>query len=414
MYQPLSVFVGLRYLRAKRRNHFISFISLISMGGIALGVMTLITVLSVMNGFERELRERILGMISHATIEGFERRLPDWERLLGEVRAHPSVIGAAPYVEQETLIKGRSTAGAQVRGIDPSLESEVSEIESMVRQGDFGLLEPGQWRVILGGGLAARLGVRRGDSVTIFAPEIRATPAGVVPQVRRFEVAGIFEAGVHQYDTALAVIHYQDAQRLFRLDQQVGGIRLKFDDMMRARSIAWELNDRLGGLHRVRDWTQQHANFFRAVRTEKTVMFIILSLIVAVAAFNIISTLVMVVTDKQADIAILKTMGLGPKRIMGIFMVQGSLIGVIGTLIGIAAGVTLALNVESVVAALERLFSTDFLSAEVYYISDLPSELRASDVLRFGTLALALSLLSTIYPAWRAARTEPVEALRHE
>jgi len=414
MYQPLSVFVGLRYLRAKRRNHFISFISLISMGGIALGVMTLITVLSVMNGFERELRERILGMISHATIEGFERRLPDWERLLGEVRAHPSVIGAAPYVEQETLIKGRSTAGAQVRGIDPSLESEVSEIESMVRQGDFGLLEPGQWRVILGGGLAARLGVRRGDSVTIFAPEIRATPAGVVPQVRRFEVAGIFEAGVHQYDTALAVIHYQDAQRLFRLDQQVGGIRLKFDDMMRARSIAWELNDRLGGLHRVRDWTQQHANFFRAVRTEKTVMFIILSLIVAVAAFNIISTLVMVVTDKQADIAILKTMGLGPKRIMGIFMVQGSLIGVIGTLIGIAAGVTLALNVESVVAALERLFSTDFLSAEVYYISDLPSELRASDVLRFGTLALVLSLLSTIYPAWRAARTEPVEALRHE
>lgn len=414
MYQPLSVFVGLRYLRAKRRNHFISFISLISMGGIALGVMTLITVLSVMNGFERELRERILGMISHATIEGFERRLPDWQRLLGEVRAHPSVIGAAPYVEQETLIKGRSTAGAQVRGIDPSLESEVSEIESMIRQGDFGLLEPGQWRVILGGGLAARLGVRSGDSVTIFAPEIRATPAGVVPQVRRFEVAGIFEAGVHQYDTALAVIHYQDAQRLFRLDEQVGGIRLKFDDMMRARSIAWELNDRLGGLHRVRDWTQQHANFFRAVKTEKTVMFIILSLIVAVAAFNIISTLVMVVTDKQADIAILKTMGLGPKRIMAIFMVQGSLIGVIGTLFGIVAGVALALNVESVVAALEQLFSTDFLSAEVYYISDLPSELRAGDVLRFGTLALVLSLLSTIYPAWRAARTEPVEALRHE
>lgn len=414
MYHPLSVFIGLRYLRAKRRNHFISFISLISMGGIALGVMTLITVLSVMNGFEKELRERILGMISHATIEGYERRLSDWQDVLADVRHHPSVIGAAPYIEQETLIRGRATAGAQIRGIDPELESEVSAIEDMVRGGGFDALRPGEWQVLLGGGLAARLGVTVGDPVTIFAPEIRATPAGVIPQVRRFEVAGVFEAGVHQYDTALAVVHYRDAQRLFRLDAAVSGVRLKFDDMMRARSIAWELNDRISGMHRVRDWTQQHANFFRAVQTEKTVMFIILSLIVAVAAFNIISTLVMVVTDKQADIAILKTMGLGPKRIMGIFMVQGSLIGVIGTALGIVAGIALALNVESVVASLEQLLSMDFLSAEIYYISDLPSELRMSDVARFGGLALCLSLLSTVYPAWRAARTEPVEALRHE
>ncbi len=414
MYQPLSIFVGLRYLRAKRRNHFISFISLVSMGGIALGVMVLITVLSVMNGFEKELRERILGMISHATIEGAERRLPDWESLLEQVQAHPSVVGAAPYVEQETLIKGRGTAGAQVRGIDPELEPMVSDIGELMRHEDLDALVPGEWRVILGGGLAARLGVREGDSVTIFAPEIRATPAGVVPQVRRFEVAGIFEAGVQQYDTALAVIHFRDAQRLFRLNEQVSGIRLKFDDMMQARSIAWELSDQLGGAHRVRDWTQQHANFFRAVRTEKTVMFIILSLIIAVAAFNIISTLVMVVTDKQADIAILKTMGLGPRKIMAIFMVQGSLIGIIGTLLGIVAGVTLALNVEQLVAWLEQFLSTDFLSAEVYYISDLPSELRWADVIKFGSVALVLSLLSTIYPAWRAARTEPVEALRHE
>lgn len=414
MYQPLSIFVGLRYLRAKRRNHFISFISLISMGGIALGVMVLITVLSVMNGFEKELRERILGMISHATIEGYERRLPDWQGLLDQVRQHPSVVGAAPYVEQETLIKGRGTAGAQVRGVDPESEPHVSEIGELMRQNGLETLVPGEWRVILGGGLAARLGVREGDSVTIFAPEIRATPAGVVPQVRRFEVAGIFEAGVQQYDTSLAVIHYQDAQRLFRLEDQVSGIRLKFDDMMRARSIAWELSDQLGGAHSVRDWTQQHANFFRAVQTEKTVMFIILSLIIAVAAFNIISTLVMVVTDKQADIAILKTMGLGPRSIMGIFMVQGSLIGVIGTLLGIVAGVAMALNVEQIVASLEQFLSTDFLSAEVYYISDLPSELRWSDVIKFGSVALVLSLLSTIYPAWRAARTEPVEALRHE
>jgi lipoprotein-releasing system permease protein len=414
MYQPLSFFIGLRYLRAKRRNHFISFISLVSMGGIALGVMVLITVLSVMNGFEKELRERILGMISHATIEGYERRLSDWESLLDQVRDHASVVGAAPYVEQETLIKGRGTAGAQVRGIDPELEPAVSEIDELMRHDGFNALEPGEWRVMLGAGLAARLGVREGDSVTIFAPEIRATPAGVVPQVRRFEVAGIFEAGVQQYDTALAVVHYRDAQRLFRLDEQVSGIRLKFDDMMRARSIAWELSDQLGGVHRVRDWTQQHANFFRAVRTEKTVMFIILSLIIAVAAFNIISTLVMVVTDKQSDIAILKTMGLGPRSLMGIFMVQGSLIGVIGTLLGIVAGVALALNVEQIVAWLEHFLSTDFLSAEVYYISDLPSELRWGDVVQFGSVALVLSLLSTIYPAWRAARTEPVEALRHE
>lgn len=414
MYQPLSIFVGLRYLRAKRRNHFISFISLISMGGIALGVTVLITVLSVMNGFETELRERILGMISHATIEGYERRLSDWQPLLEEVRKHPDVVGAAPYVEQETLIKGRATAGAQVRGIDPELEPQVSEIDVLMRHDGFKALEPGAWRVMLGAGLAARLGVREGDSVTIFAPEIRATPAGVVPQVRRFEVAGIFEAGVQQYDTALAIVHYRDAQRLFRLDGQVSGIRLKFNDLMRSRAIAWELSDQIGGMHRVRDWTQQHANFFRAVRTEKTVMFIILSLIIAVAAFNIISTLVMVVTDKQADIAILKTMGLGPRKIMEIFMVQGSLIGIIGTVLGIIGGVALALNVEQLVAGLEQVLSTDFVSAEVYYISDLPSELRWGDVIKFGGVALVLSLLSTIYPAWRAARTEVVEALRHE
>ncbi len=414
MYQPLTIFVGLRYLRAKRRNHFISFISLISMAGIALGVMTLITVLSVMNGFERELRERILGMISHATIQGYEGEFADWQGVLDEANAHPEVLGAAPYVEQETMLRGRRTAGALVRGIDPALEPSVSEVHELMRIGNIEDLQPGEWRVLLGSGLASRLGVGPGDPVTIFAPEIRATPAGVVPQVRRFTVAGIFEAGVHEYDTALAVIHYQDGQRLFRLGDNIGGVRLKLDDMMRARWVALELSDRLPGIYQVRDWTQQHANFFRAVQTEKTVMFIILSLIIAVAAFNIISTLVMVVTDKQGDIAILKTMGMGPRRIMGIFMVQGSLIGIIGTLTGIVLGIILALNVESVVASIEAMLSVEFLSAEIYYISDLPSELRMSDVVRFGALALVLSFLSTIYPAWRASRTEPVEALRHE
>lgn len=414
MYQPLSFFIGLRYLRAKRRNHFISFISLVSMGGIAIGVMTLIVVLSVMNGFETELRERILGMVAHASIEGYERRLPDWQHVMETVVEHPEVAGAAPYIEQETLVKGRATAGAQVRGIVPELEPQVSEIDELLHEDDLEALQPGEWKVLLGAGLARRLGVREGDPVTIFAPEIRATPAGVVPQVRRFEVAGIFEAGVQQYDTALAVMHLEDAQRLFRLGDEVSGVRLKLDDMMRARTVAWQLSDQLGGLHRVRDWTMQHANLFRAVRTEKTVMFIILSLIVAVAAFNIISTLVMVVTDKQPDIAILKTMGFSPRGIMGIFMVQGSFIGIIGTLLGVIAGVALALNVEQVVGVIEQLLGTDFMSADVYYISDLPSELRLYDVLRFGGLALVLSLLSTLYPAWRAGRTQPVEALRHE
>ncbi len=414
MYQPLPLFVGLRYLRAKRRNHFISFISLISMAGIALGVMTLITVLSVMNGFERELRDRILGMISHATIQGFDGRFPDWPEIVDLAMENPRVLGAAPFIEQETMLRARRTAGAMIRGIDPASEPQVSEILDMMRVGSLDSLEPGRWQVVLGTGLATRLGVGPGDSVTIFAPEIRATPGGVLPQVRRFEVSALFEAGVHEYDTALALIHYQDAQRLFRLGDDISGIRLKLDDMMRARWIARDLTDELPGFYQVRDWTQQHANFFRAVQTEKTVMFIILSLIIAVAAFNIISTLVMVVTDKQADIAILKTMGLTPRKVMAVFMIQGSLIGVIGTLIGVIAGIILALNVESVVAAIENLMSIEFLSAEVYYISDLPSELRASDVVRFAGLALVLSLLSTIYPAWRAARTEAVEALRYE
>jgi lipoprotein-releasing system permease protein len=414
MYQPMTLFVGLRYLRAKRRNHFISFISLISMAGIALGVTTLITVLSVMNGFERELRERILGMVSHATIQGYDGEFPGWPDIVRDARGHPNVLGAAPYVEQETMLKARRTAGALVRGIDPQSEPAVSDIHQLMVDGSLDDLVPGEWGVLLGLGLADRLGVRTGDSVTIFAPEIRATPAGVIPQVRRFTVVGLFEAGVHQYDTALAVIHYQDGQRLFRLGENISGIRLKLDDMMRARWIARELSAELPGFYRVRDWTQQHANFFRAVQTEKTVMFIILSLIIAVAAFNIISTLVMVVTDKQSDIAILKTMGLGPRRIMWVFMIQGSLIGIIGTGLGVVGGIALALNVESVVGAIEQVLSIEFLSAEVYYISDLPSELRWGDVVRFAGVALVLSLLSTIYPAWRASRTEPVEALRYE
>lgn len=414
MFQPVSLFIGLRYLRAKRRNHFISFISLVSMLGIAVGVMTLITVLSVMNGFERELRERILGMVSHATIQEIDGDLSDWESILSDVSRDSQVIGASPYIEQETLINGRSTAGALIRGIDPRTEHTVSELSELMLMGELGDLRADEWGIVLGIGLASRLGVGPGDSVTVFAPRIRTTPVGVVPQVRRFEVVGLFEAGVHEYDTALALMHFTSAQKLFRLGDGMTGIRLKFEDLMIAPSVSRQLGQSLPGFYRVRDWTQQHANFFRAVQTEKTVMFIILSLIIAVAAFNIISTLVMVVTDKQADIAILKTMGLDPARISQIFMIQGTFIGVIGTGIGVLLGIALALNVQEVVAFIEALLSIDVLSAEVYYISDLPSELRMGDVLRFAGLALALSLVSTVYPAWRAAKTQAVEALRYE
>jgi len=414
IFQPLSVAIGLRYLRAKRRNHFISFISLISMAGIAVGVAILITVISVMNGFEKELRERILGMVSHATVSTWEGPLEDWRGLIEAARAHPEVIGAAPFVEQQTLLKGRDVAGALVRGIDPELETSVSQLSEQMLSGHLGALDAARWQVVLGAELAARLGVGPGDSVTIFAPDIRATAAGVLPQVRRFTVSGIFQAGVHEFDASLAIIHWRDAQALFRTGNGVSGVRLEFTDLFRARSIALELAESLSGFYRVRDWTQQNANWFRAVQLEKTMMFIILSLIIVVAAFNIISTLVMLVTDKQADIAILKTMGFSPGAVMRVFMVQGMSIGVIGTLLGAIGGVILALNVERIVAALEQLLSVQFLSADVYYISDLPSDLHWGDVVQFSALALTLSLVSTLYPAWRAGRTRPAEALRYE
>lgn len=414
MLQPVPLFVGLRYLRAKRRNRFISFISFSSMIGIALGVATLITVISVMNGFEGELRTRILGMVSHATVRAWDGGLRNWPEVVDLASHNPQVVGAAPYVEQETMLKGRRVAGALVRGVAPEFESKVSELHRQMVTGSLDDLKPGEFRVLLGEGLANRLGVGPGDSITIFAPEVRTTPAGLLPQVRRFTVAGIFAAGVSDYDTALAVVHIDDAARLLRMKDEVSGIRLKLDDLLKAWFVARDLADSLPGIYEVRDWTQQHANLFRAIRMEKVVMFVILSMIVLVAAFNIISTLVMVVTDKQADIAILKTMGAAPRTILGIFMIQGSLIGVVGTLIGVVLGVALALNVQEIVAYIERLFHVEFLSADVYYISELPSELRWLDVLKFAAVSLGLSVLATIYPAWRAARTAPAEALSYE
>ncbi|MEM9182823.1 MAG: lipoprotein-releasing ABC transporter permease subunit [Pseudomonadota bacterium] len=414
MYRPLQFYIGLRYTRAKRRNHFISFISLISMLGIALGVTVLITVISVMNGFEKELRERILGMLSHATITSIEGNMTQWRQAMADAGEHPSVIGAAPFIERETLIKGYRISGALVRGIDPALESDVSEVASNVIVGELADLKAGDFGIMLGVHLATALGVEPGDQLTVFAPQLRATPAGVLPQVKRFTVVGLFEVGMHEFDRGTALVHLDDAARLFRVSSGASGIRLKVEDMFRAWEVARDLQSDLSGIYYVRDWTQQHANLFRAVQMEKTVMFVILSLIVAVAAFNIISTLVMVVTDKQADIAILRTLGATPGTIMGVFVVLGSFIGVFGTVLGLIGGVALASNVETIVPALEELFRVQFMSSDIYYISDLPSDMQTRDVVKIGMLSLLLTILSTIYPAWRASRTQPAEALRYE
>ncbi|MBK1726755.1 lipoprotein-releasing ABC transporter permease subunit [Halorhodospira neutriphila] len=414
MFRPVELFVGLRYTRARRRGPFISFISMTSMVGIALGVAALITVLSVMNGFEQELRERILGMVSHAEIHGPGEALPDWQGALERAERHPRVAGAAPFIDSEVMVtRGGQVSGTLVRGVHPEHEREVSEVLDHIVAGDA-RLAAGEYNLILGSALARSLGARVGDRVVVVTPQARVSVAGITPRLRRFTVTGIFEVGMHEYDRALAVAHLEDMARLSGLGDAVSGIRLRFDDLFAAPRLARQVADELPGYYRVTDWTQQHANFFRAVQTEKTVMFVILALIVAVAAFNIVSTLVMVVRDKQADIAILRTLGLPPRSIMAVFIIQGALIGAVGTALGAAGGVALALNVETVVPALEQLLNVEFLPADVYYISDLPAELRGLDVVRVTGLALALSLVATLYPAWRGARTEPAEALRYE
>jgi lipoprotein-releasing system permease protein len=414
MFRPLSAFIGLRYLRAKRRNHFISFISLVSMLGIALGVAALITVISVMNGFEQELRSRILGMVSHATVTGFGEGIDDWRGAVTAAREDPRVVGAAPFVEREIMIQGLRVSGAFLRGVDPATEPEVSDVASQVVEGRWDSLEPGAWRVVLGRELALWLGVGIGDTVTIYAPTLRSTPAGTLPTLRQFTVSGIFEVGMAEYDRGMAIVHLDDASRLMRMGGQVSGVRLKLEDMFRAWVVASDLAERLGGLYRVRDWTQEHSNFFRAVQTERMVMFVILSLIVAVAAFNLVSTLVMLVTDKQADIAILRTLGATPGTVMGVFVIQGMVSGVIGIAAGVVGGVLLAMNVTNVMRFLEAAFGFQLMPAEIYYINELPSDLRAGNVVTITVLAFLMSLVATLYPAWRAARTQPAEALRYE
>ncbi len=412
---PYEYFIGLRYTRAKRRNHFISFISLTSMLGIALGVAALIVVLSVMNGFQKELRARILGVASHVQITGAGGTLPGWQEVAAEAAAHPRVLAAAPFVNGQAMLAfGGSVRGSVVRGIDPVLEDKVADIGAHMRAGKLSALVPGAFGVVLGSELARALGARAGDKVTLIAPQGLVTPAGVLPRLKQFTVVGIFEVGMFEYDSGLALVEISDAQKLYRMEDRVSGVRLKLDDLFRSREVARDLYTRIPGDLFISDWTRSHANFFRAVQIEKNVMFIILLLIVAVAAFNIVSTLVMAVTDKQPDIAILRTLGASPVSIMKIFIVQGALIGMIGTLIGVAGGVILALNIDVVVPFLERLLNVQFLSREVYYISELPSDLQQRDVIVIAAVSLVLSLLATIYPSWRASRVNPAEALRYE
>jgi len=414
MFKPVEVFIGLRYVRAKRRNHFISFISLTSMLGVGLGVMALITVLSVMNGFEKELTERILGMASHATVVERGKSLSDWQTLAAEIEHYPGIIGVAPYIHAEGMLThAKKVNGTIVRGILPEEEPKVSVIADRMIVGEFSNLIAGKFDILLGKELARALGVTVGDKVTLIAPQANITPAGILPRLKRFTVAGIFEIGMHEFDSALALIHMDDAMRLFRKDGPTG-LRLKTDNILTAPVVSRNVVSQLPGYFWVTDWTQRHSNFFRALKTEKTVMFFILTLIVAVAAFNIISTLVMTVTDKQADIAVLRTIGISPKSILAIFIIQGTLIGVVGILFGIVSGIWLASNVETIIPAIEEVFQLKFLSPDVYYISDLPSDMHWSDVITIGIVSFIFCILATIYPALRAAHTQPAEALRYE
>ncbi len=409
--------VGLRYTRAGKRssrNSFISFISLISMAGIALGVAALIIVLSVMNGFQKEVRDRMLSVLPHIEVFDASGVIPDWKQTAKEAEKHTSVLGAAPYVDaQSMIINDGVMRGAMMRGILPEEEPKVSVVATKMKAGKLSDLKEGAFNIILGIELARAMHVGIGEKVTLAAPEGQITPAGTIPRLKAFTVVGVFEAGHYEFDSAMAFIHLNDAQKFFRQDAP-SGVRLKIKDMLQAPQVAFELSHALGGSLIARDWSQQNSNYFAAVKTEKTMMFIILTLIIAVAAFNLVSTLVMTVTEKQADIAILRTLGASPMSIMKIFMIQGGLVGLFGTALGVVSGVIVALNIDVIVPFIERLFGVQFLNKEIYVISSLPSDLHWPDVWAIGGIAVVLAFLATIYPSWRAARVKPAEALRYE
>jgi len=412
---PYEWLIGTRYLRSTHRRGFVSFVALMSVFGLMLGVATLITVLSVMNGFERELRSRILSVTSHATLSGIEGSLNDWRAVRQAALKEPGVQAAVPYIEQQSMLaNGVHVVGATVRGVQPDEERKATGLAQRLKAGRLEDLEAGQYHIILGSALARELHAKVGGQVVLIAPEGTATPTGVVPRMRRFLVTGIFESGMYEFDRGLALVHIADAAKLYRLGDRVSGIRLALEDPLKAPTAVVQLAKSLGGGFYVSDWTRNHVNFFRSIELTKSMMFVILLMIVAVAAFNIVATLVMIVKEKQTDIAILRTLGAGPPNILATFAIQGVVIGLGGTLLGAALGTLLSRNLESLVAWLERLLGTHFLDASVYYMSELPAYVEGMDVVRVCTVAFLLCAIATIYPAWRASRTAPAEALRHE
>jgi lipoprotein-releasing system permease protein len=412
---PYEWLLGTRYLRATRGRGFLSFISVVSVLGLAIGVAVLIVVLSVMNGFERELKTRILSVTSHATLMGLDGSLKDWRTDQARALKMPGVVAAAPYIEaQALLMHGVHTAGATVRGVVPEQERRAVGLAQRIEGGRIEDLAAAGYRIILGDALAAALAVHIGDEVVLVAPQGDATPVGIEPRMRRFRVAGIFHSGMYEFDRALALVNLQDAARVYQMGERVTGIRLALQNAFAAPRLVRELAVSLGGGYYVSDWTRNHANFFRSIEITKSMLFVILLLVVAVAAFNIVATLVMVVKDKRADIAILRTLGAGPRNVLVIFTIQGAFIGLAGTLAGAGLGLLLAANLEALVHGLERLLGTHFLDARVYFMSDLPAHAEAGDVLRICGVAFVLCALATLYPAWRAAGTQPAEALRHD
>ncbi|MBO9792712.1 MULTISPECIES: lipoprotein-releasing ABC transporter permease subunit [Xanthomonas] len=413
MFKPIPVAIGLRYLRAKRRNGFISFISMASILGIALGVTVLITTLAVMSGFQKEIRDRLLQMAAHATVSAEGVPMRDWQHAVEVAMSDPRVAGAAPYIETESLLQGPRKQPAIVRGVIPAEEGKVSVLAKKMQQGSVDSLTPGSYNIVIGKELALWLGVDVGDSIVVLLSDTQATPLGAMPRLKRFTVSGIFEAGYNEIDRGLAVVNMQDLARVLRMDG-VTGVRLRLHDMDQAWPVARDLAVKLHGPYRVSDWTQENANLYHSLKMEKTVMGILLSLIVAMGAFNLVSSQVMLVTDKQADIAILRTLGLSPGGVMQVFMVQGSLIGFMGTFMGVIGGIVLTFNLERILGVIETIFSVKLLPEDVYYITGLPTDMQTQDVVVITVVALVMSFLATLYPAWRASRTQPAEALRYE
>ena len=415
MLKPVELAIALRYLRSKNKNRFISFISLTSVSGIGIAVAVLIVVLSVMNGFEYEVRARILKVVAHGAITGIDGKLEDWPRIERIVAAHPETVSVARFISGQGMLVGDAgIRGVEVRGVDPAEELRTSGIGDLMSRGRIESLEPGKFRIVIGAELADMLGVGLGDKLILMISQGVVTPAGLVPRMRRFEVSGIFSAGMYEYDRGLVYMNVDDAARLFRFGQAVSGIRLKVADPLRAPVIVRSIAESLGRDVFITDWTRQHANFFRSIQLTKSIIFVILLLVVAVAVFNIVSTLVMVVREKGAEIAILRTLGASPVGVLVIFVIQGGLIGVIGTLFGAVSGVAIALNLDWIVAGIEHLIGFRFLAPDIYFISDFPSRVRPGDVVQISAIAMLLAFASTLYPAWRGAAAAPAEALRHE